>query len=824
MRIKHLLFALLLHYTLSLGYYTGYGLYKSCNEYFCLQKRADVAEFISLQVSDIVNTGSFSKVNNLTQGYIRSPYIITLGNKMYEYEITGSQLNIFKDPINKWEKEFKVDHTYVKVTCAPSSIPYEGIVSSNDAVTFFIGGHLVAAEFNSDGHLYLTTASYLGRMLLPWNSGDLMKTECKEVRSQETCSLPQSHSDKFYLTYLTASAIYWFICILSTLNIRNYAFLRMINYFVCLINHLDIGNSLNFCNPISGKPIEIGPGVSINKIKKGSCSFPITRGLDSLKDLNGEYVILESKVLIKTKNKTELVQLDVAAASQLSHYFLQISLNHLLCVVDDNETHFLKTEEVIKSLSAGNHIHLTQKLKKSMVLEVNDFEFKVIKTCYPRLKDWCIKKLIEHNWRFYKGEYNIKALMLCLKRKTMSYDRPDRVGNSQWKRYSSDIKIMMKEFGFKHSCQSDYPPTKTLQDLNKEDISNIEIIKLKGVADFVVDVSETVSSSFDMEKKMEMMAGQLSELANFRPVNLKNNAIQKNDDYFEAVSEVCEMIPQINEKINEKKKAVKNSEDLRSLCQYIKEHIFKVADYFQENLEDLSDSPMTVVHDKVWDKGKLKQVRRDTPIMASRNFIICTQNLAKGMKIEYDKILRLENKFQVLENLEKETEVIKSRKTSHIVKINVSDYVKEIVGGKKSKNTLKKRRRKDIHNRRNKKKTTDDKICEIEKLRVEGNIVKQRYLSNNFKQCLKVVETRIPIKGCRPRTICCMANDFKNIAKWKIPETEDAFKSIKSNFDEIFHQLSKQKEVPMNDEAYICNMQNLQDRMAGIEVIASSID
>lgn len=783
MKFKHLLLLLYTYYVLSLGYYTGYGLYKSQQEYFCTQKRPDHPNFIDVQYVDVVSNDMYPIESE------NNSRLVNFGGMFFNYyDKNDSSYNSFVSRVNDlWEKSLHINGVYVEIKCNPTNI-YETWDHFSENETYWVFEDQLVLKIDEVGHMRVHNSNYGNNYHIPKSiNRPPGKIECIESRAVETCSLPQEHSNKFFLAYLIFSSLYWFFSLLSIFDIKDYLLIRLANNLSSNLLRINLNGTLNFCNPVDGKPVKIAKGTKVFKLGNvDRFCFDGTEGLKTFKDLDGNYEILKTGVLYVGKTSRRFIKMEKSDLDCISKYFFAVTLDSLKCVLTNDEKHFMKTLDVIDNVARGVHLFECIKETDEMTLDVHEFEFKIIKQKFNVLKDSVVKKLLEHNWRFFQGKYEINSLILCLKRKCMSRDRPDGVGNSQWKRYGYDVKYILTGEGFKHSCQANFKPTQTLLSMDGIDFQTLQTIPLPEICMAKVKIGKNI----DVSKCFNEIAADLPTKEVLSIVNYNNRIIRRNEDYFNSARNFHKLVNEVNESLIKKKNEVKSSDDLKRLAKEIRESLFKPIEYIMQKREDFEKAPFEMERRP----KTIRYQKQDKNDLAPncKKFSLFVKDVVKDIAAKADWVLDTENKFAVLDKIGEKIEKMNNKSDEKLYELNVKQYVDHIF---KNAKVQKKRRlvRSEI-------KAKNRAVKEKAKKKVSSGdkCVKSSYISENFRSCFEAASKATYIEGCRPKTVCTIKAGMKKFIKINVE---------KSNLEnEIESELNRLKFFNFN-KYYDMNLQ-----------------
>lgn len=425
---KLLLFSL---YTLSITYYTFYGISKSYIEYFCTQERAGPIVFSqTFPISEIkvFSTGvERNNPNYLVTNDLRfsvhdkrdDSNITTFGSPFKQLRAGDfNDLSVVREENghSSFLANYKIDEEYFKLKCTTGEWS-----NNNDC--------LELAPVDREPKLYYcnTTKSTF---------------RCDFQKRLKTCNIKTTTQNRFFLWFLCLVSIFIIIFLLSVFNVKNYWILRSILKIEGVFS--GFREKVQFCNPLTGKSSWVGHGEKMSVLSADPQSqFEGCKGVNLLKDKKGTYQLTNEGVIINIGEDFEYLQLSQGQIKTLACYFNMIYKDPNLCVCD-GRTHYLTTKEVIVAIKNGKSIKQT----------VNDGEGKYINDVFSKDIEFVnkmfnhdteiIKIMIEHNQIFFKS-FLFEPLRLCLEGKSGYFQRPSIVKNSAWKWYTSDFKQLVKE-------------------------------------------------------------------------------------------------------------------------------------------------------------------------------------------------------------------------------------------------------------------------------------------------------------------------------------------------------------------------------------------
>lgn len=753
MKIKHLLLLFYALYIFSIGYYTVYGVYKSYNEFFCKQQRPGPIDYREILTLDLMVTNTpLGGVNEAIIGYNEDilqvlPKVMFSG-KIFkkDYKKEDSYFNLkctAGEMYNRELHEYDVNETHINIYKPLSNVGYiddDGFVSITELVGLKSIKHPVVKES------YSTPEDYERHL----ETLRLQKLKCSLYKSTETCETLLKTSNNFYVTYLMLIVIACSLGVLSIFNINDYMLIRLSNKIMSYFSRVDLFASINFCNPIDGKPVYLEKNDKISILTNEETNLDNIEEINHFSDLEGDYYIHGNRVdcFLKTPKCLRSFVLELNRLNNLKKYFYMAAVNHKMCIVDESEEHYVKTLQVIKSLSEGKWVGIKNKDKSSRILKVNEFELEVLIKSFVNLKKVFAKKLLEHNWRFFSESYNIKALYKCLENKTWSTDRPSSVKNCQWKKYSSDVKHILDEQGLKSKCQIQTKPSAVLNDLQGINWQSFPVCEVEGK--IIVKSKVKVSEDFNIKE-------DLNRIENERPKEkliTTNPGSRLKPDYRQALWSFKEGANKINQ-IEEK--SLENAKDLKDVADKIKQSIFN----FDRNLETIKPALLTKnvkIPEKIGNAAN--KLRRKYPNknyadeLISRNCVPVADHESLVQDVEQIIVnntrclnwaLKIENYYGVLCEVDDLVDKHRGKVLEQEWEIDAKEYTKNVV-------------LKEVKvNKRLRRKSGRVKQTKNNRLVKSGVKLLDKYISNDYNKCLEVIRTGNRIEGCRPRTIYCLS-------------------------------------------------------------------
>lgn len=469
---KWIAFTLFIIYSWTLFYYTVFGLYKSGTEYFCLQRREDSTDY----------TFKLLGANSIN----------------FERVIEGKRLSIengfFKGTQNKnIIIKYAIRNNHFVMNC-----------SVNDPSVFYNSFKL---NYMVDWDGYIQFDPYSEELIQDYT------ISCKFEHKPETCNLRKSDSDKFYLCYLVSIGFLFILSLGISVDYHDCLLQRKIKDFIKQIENPM--SFLDFCNPVTGEACYIRKGQVIMCISKLGSPLNIGTGSKSFEDKENKYYLDNQGVHINHKTGGhEYLDLDDTMIIQLKSYFGLLKMNRENCAIDETRKHFYKTTEVLNMLKEGNNIIFSKAGSDYYCLKVNRLNIEMLSN-FVKLTNEFKAYLIEHNQRFF-GKVNMVALIKTLENKVSHVEKPDKVSNSQWKLYTSDIRHIFKDkFRMVKYSQTSWERSKVLKYMPTEKFIEIENNWIKKdesdkeKVEFEIKVSNKVPNLPDVEKTVNYCMNNL---------------------------------------------------------------------------------------------------------------------------------------------------------------------------------------------------------------------------------------------------------------------------------------------------------------------------
>lgn len=750
MKFSHAIFMMVFMYHLSIGYYTAYGVYKSYSEYFCTQRRADSPDYVQLFQGDIID---FSKIS---KNVIVNEAIIATSTGLYGLKNIGENFDnsTYKYTDNGFYGElnfnYKVKESYFNLNCSiVESFKSNKVLDSNSE---YIVDNIQIHYADFDG--YLREKKFNKGLVIMVSNYDTLKSfSCTLRKSPETCQLSIESKNKFYITYLIIMVIIILITIMSFFGIESFKVLRVIK----IINdkfHFDPKDTLRFCNPITGNPLYLREFSTINLLTNNRYKKPANRSLKSFCDLYGKYTLLDDCVIVESGVERECIEASQDDIRVLSEYFFEITLDPSLCVISLDENHFLKTYEVIQKVCSGKGITKSLKKNNGFVLDVCEFEYKLIRKNYPKLNVELCKLLLEHNWRFFSGQYNMNALLNCLRKKTWFYDRPEDVKNSQWKWYTSDFNKIFEKYNYKSNCQVKWYPSVALKSLDNVDWGNFEIIKMTKT------VCKTLEKRF-LRKSRRAFVDELNDptikiniddvLQPILSRDVSYSRIEKSvnhelgNDYANALKnykDICDDLTKHKEKLKYRGWGGKK-EEFKDMAEEIKNKVFKYKEVVVNEKKFLENPIYASSQREVKNRfGKVRIIKQKPEMPPMHEEILSNRNSIPEVLINRTvDIAYLINVYKLVDKYEKSLE---NKEKIKDCEINVQDVVNKYVFDNKMYN--RKNRNKNKNNNGNKDRNRNDKNSgkDLTKTKIKREVIfmPKSFITDNFSNCLKALDNK----------------------------------------------------------------------------------
>lgn len=311
--------------------------------------------------------------------------------------------------------------------------------------TYFIDSiyhNLTCSKGNID-IFYSTTGGMVVRNYTQLRSGFLANTamvnpntfKCRFTSYSEDCSLKPRTKRNFLMLALTTTVLAVFLYFISS-NFFHFYYIRYIMQKVMLCLGIDIPSTHHSCNPITRVSHYLPKGSKISQLGDQP-----NVGLDRKKFFTSEgtCILLENnKAYFFIKNNSEIFDIDQHTETEISKMLYLIDNNPSLWPMDADETHYYSVSHLVEKISLGSFVTISNK-KASGLVNNDETMANFIKSGLEIKKNAC-RALIHHNKEFFsKTGGNLIAMQLAVSGKTSWYNKPESVGNKQWKLYSSDL-------------------------------------------------------------------------------------------------------------------------------------------------------------------------------------------------------------------------------------------------------------------------------------------------------------------------------------------------------------------------------------------------
>lgn len=546
---------LLTIYYFTVFYYTLYSAYKSANEYFCVQKRADNVDFKETVTANCLNVSKLgynqAGVNRLI--FSMNGRLILFNNSNQNFMMVDAnhhhKKHVYYDsyvPLDNFNMEYKVDKNFFKIRCRSKigELPKDGFKSVSFDNTYYDG---YRTESIVETGFFTSVFEEQPYIKNPFQIKTYDEIICTLEKSPETCSMRTETTNNAFLIFIIIVAMISISHVLVLLEFNRYFFLRLYKRFTAYSQRREI--NIDFCNPITGDASYLDKGDKVFQFTDCVVNMDFDyHKLSRFKDKRGEYWIESDKTLIiKTEDDFIHIPCDERSCLLIQNYFFEISKDHKRCLCNDEKTHYFSTQHVLLNVLQGRNIELVKVDKKCLILDVKEYEYNIISKITKGSEKVC-KLMLEHNQRFFGGCLNFDALLTCIKGKLWFNHIPSKVGNSQWKRYTSDFCWIVKEnLNKEMKCQKLLGKSKLLKALCDIDMNDIKIIK---TPEFV----EINKSSVDAKSKLikKVVYNLESTAKRFMPSNIipcmpmKENEYET--DYYKRAVELEKMMDNQMEK------------------------------------------------------------------------------------------------------------------------------------------------------------------------------------------------------------------------------------------------------------------------------------
>lgn len=500
---KLFLHSLHLFYKLTLLFFTVYTCFKSFNEYFCWQARADHPNSIQHVEVDLFIKSDFNDASDEQIKFGMEATAVVDGEvQVFGVKIGGNNSHyLLTQPVkiidtNKNTKYKKGKNYYTIKRRYLTGESRRGHKTDDE------GNHLIVfrnyVKTGADG-AFLSKKDSLFYYIAEDGDHEVTPVALTLEKSFETCATNQKTTEYFQFGYICSALLLIFICSLRFVKWKG----DIINvWFNQISKHLDVDTKYKFCNPVTNDPVYYHKGDLIFKLGKQIVQINemcmSNNKSNNLMDTVARYSISSKFELlvqyIDNSIPTALIKLDEHSKPQLQYYFYNVNLSHKNCILNDKEDHFLSTLTVINKVNEGLFINLSEKQTDGYVLDVHELEYELIKSTYNMNND-ILKVLLQHNFNFF-GSYNLESLMCVLENKLSFYHRPNKVSNTQWKWYTSDYVRYMQKFGVRLKSQCNWGMSEALKQAM---IGEIKIIPIqeKLVVDKTIVVEQKTVKRLD---------------------------------------------------------------------------------------------------------------------------------------------------------------------------------------------------------------------------------------------------------------------------------------------------------------------------------------
>lgn len=557
---QFLKFIIINFYFVTVGFYTFYGVVKSGNEYFCLQKRPDDPDYRSLVIGQVLN---------ITKANGRLNTLVAFNNKLHLLKYKETKLlkpvdgnssvrsgfdiyEIDSELGTTFDLKYIVGTSWFSIRCGIEK--GEGNIQENFNETNLYSFVWKNYGVNELGYIDDEVTFTLMELNVE-NPLASSLFKCDIEKSPQTCQTKIETINLFFTLYMVIAGVYLTMSLLSLTNFKQKFFRRLMYY---INDNLSSKGSLDFCNPITGKPTYCTAGETVIKLTESSSNYQKVGFMSDLNDKQGQYrIISENEIAINCKTYNGVLRGDKSNIKTIGDYFCKVFLNNKMCAIDQSGTHFLKTIEVIQHLMGGGGLIEVEMNKNSFVLNVKEFEFKYLKRNFD-IAPKEIGVFLTHNWNFFSETYNLESLINCIRGKTWSRDAPKGVKNSQWKLYTSDFKQLALLVSKKtYKCQKVHKLTLAAEDAITywEEVAEMDdydfnktIVKIKNTLEFKPDKDkiECDLRFYALKTHETYFPGEALNLESFIPLSRHNDLSEPVEGVKSALDEVKDLIDKSN--------------------------------------------------------------------------------------------------------------------------------------------------------------------------------------------------------------------------------------------------------------------------------------
>lgn len=333
---------LFLLYSYSLLYYTAYGVYKSYNEYFCLQKHP---EFVSRseRFKSMASLQFWPYISEFDLGYLD---LVNRNNKL----MYRTHFNDTSEEFCEIQDKVKGINTGLKLS-KPESGLGENITIfkyQKNEMYFTILCMIDQLKSNNSGFiddegLIVFLENYTK------NNESTPGIKCMQLAKTSTCEIYKHNKDKAFKLFLYLIIPILLIFALFKVSFINSLNLRFKNDFIEYINEC-LTFKTNFCNPITGGYVSLKEGDFINSFSDGCLNLPEllqSTKFNYMKDLESIYFLEEERLNITNLKGLETIVLPISKIENLilGSYFFECTVNPKNCAVNNNMSHFFENQD-----------------------------------------------------------------------------------------------------------------------------------------------------------------------------------------------------------------------------------------------------------------------------------------------------------------------------------------------------------------------------------------------------------------------------------------------------------------------------------------------
>jgi hypothetical protein len=507
----------------------------------------------------------------------------------------------FANNVSTYSNYTVLQGNYVNVTCV-LEFSFSGNYSSS---TLIIGSNGLTQD-ESGGDI---------------ENGPHCLGECSVTVKDANCEPPQTVYIYSFILYLSGSFIIFSTCLLSSLDNVGVGMREMMSKFHFL-KKIDTVGFFQFCNYLTEKPTRYKVGDFVYGFFAGEDLPSTDENLFFLKKtvihITEEAVFLHDKKgrrdYLFSGRKRNLVN--------LKSYFHLLSQDYNRLCVNGEQNHHLTLDEIIKKSFEGQIIKKKKSVIDSVALgERENYLYKEIKSLSKFSPEFLLK-IIEHNRIFFKKEGgDDSCCILASLGKTSLGKKPNHIGISIWRKYTSDLGHIADSVGVELKWRCHLNKSEAVKAvLEKESTLDIQDYKPN---------PKCIKVSMKMEKKRKCCLSKVGEvkdldLARMKGVCEELESIETPLKIMESIKEFEKDYPENDESdflyLEEPSKDLKDVLESYKLVERNISDVFRIASpYIRGGFYSLYESDLikNVVNGKetikLMLKGESANYRGETP-------------------------------------------------------------------------------------------------------------------------------------------------------------------------------------------------------------------